>query len=345
MLAAACLAAVFAAAVPGGPVRHPGPLEKVLAAAAEKERPVLLEFVKASEKECGWMDRNVLGDAELAALLDGGFVVHRVTEGKGEAADLVHRFQVRDWPTFLFVDAEGEELERIAGAAGRTFFTEAVREISEGTHVAGLRRRMEKKPDDPKIRARLGRRLFLLGDPGADLHLRKALELDPGKGKEGVAEAAFLLEVKEALGASAGPLRKFLESHGESPRATEVHGSLVGVLSKREEWEPQIPSLEFLLDRAEDADARNNLSWALAKSGKDPARGLALVDEALKERPESPAFLDTRAECLSRLGRHDEALEVMGKAIALLGPSPARDVKNLYEKHRKEIEERKAAPK
>jgi hypothetical protein len=66
-----------------------------------------------------------------------------------------------------------------------------------------------------------------------------------------------------------------------------------------------------------------------------------LVDEALKEQPGNAPWIDTRAECLSRLGRHDEAVEVEKKAISLLSASTGRDERNKYEEHLKEIEKRR----
>jgi tetratricopeptide (TPR) repeat protein len=168
------------------------------------------------------------------------------------------------------------------------------------------------------------------------------VELDPRKEKESTKEAAFLLEVQLSIPAGTVPsLRAFVEKYPDCGRAMEVHRALARALEDRKDHEGEIPSCEVLHLRAPDAETRNGLAWVLAKAGKDAARALALVDEALKEKPESAAFMDTRAECLSRLGRHDEAVALQKKAMEVLGGSAPKDVRTLYEEHLKELEKRR----
>jgi thioredoxin-related protein len=344
MLLAVPFLAACAAVGGDGPAvhRHPGPLEKVLQEAGEKDRPVLLEFHRESEKACLWMDRTVWSGADVVAQLDGSLLVYRVEDGKGECAALADRFTVSAWPTMVFLDSEGNELERQNGLVGKAFLLSVVEEVAGGNHVRAMQRRLDRRPDDAALHAKLGVRQFLHGDPGAAVHLERALELDPKKEKEATKEAAFIEEVREAMtGGSAGPLKAFLEKYPDCGAALEVHRALARTLTARDDFPGQVPSLEFILDRAPDDEARNNLAWGLAKSGKDLERALSLVEEALKGSPGSNPFLDTKAECLSRLGRHDEALELERKVIGLLSPSTPRDRRAEYEKHLKEIEKRR----
>jgi hypothetical protein len=51
--------------------------------------------------------------------------------------------------------------------------------------------------------------------------------------------------------------------------------------------------------------------------------------------------MDTKAECLSRLGRHEEAVELQKKAIGKLSGSTPRAMREEYDKHLKEIEKRR----
>jgi hypothetical protein len=331
----------------GAPLkRHEGPLEKVLAEAAEKERTVLVDFHKSAEASCGWMDREVWGDPAVAALVEGGLVLYRVEAGKGEGEALVEKFSIRKWPTLVFLDGEGNELERWEGVAGRPFLLEAAQEVVDGTHVRGLRRRVEKKGEDVALRTRLGRRLLLLSDGGGRVHLEKAVELDPKREKEATKEAASLLELLEARRAGTpGPLQAFLAKNPDCVAAAEVHRDLIRALTRKEDTLSQIPSWEFLLARVPDAEVRNGLAWSLSRNAKEPERALALVDEAIKEIPDSAAFVDTRAECLSRLGRHDEAVETEKKALSMLSPTTPKDERKQYDDHLAELEKRRAEAK
>ena len=54
-------------------------------------------------------------------------------------------------------------------------------------------------------------------------------------------------------------------------------------------------------------DAYNDLAWLYAEEEKNLNEALELVDKALKVAPQQPAYLDTKAEILEKLGRFDEA--------------------------------------
>jgi len=317
-------------------------LEKVLKEATEKERPVLVRFHKETEAPSRWMETKIWADAGVKEFLGANVSSLLVASGKGEADALVEKYRIRAWPTMLFLDAEGEETERVEGAAGKSWVLALLQDAADGVNLRSLRARAEKKPDDASLRGKLGVRLFLRGDPGATIHLEKAVKLDPKKEKDTTKEAAFLLEVREArTGGSAGPLKAYLEKYGDTAEAWEIHMSLIAVLSQRKDEAGQIPSWEYLMERDPKAERRNGLAWALSRSNRENERALGLVEEALKEEPENPAYMDTKAECLSRLGRHDEAVELEKKAIGKLSGSTPRDQREEYDKHLKEIEQRR----
>ena len=331
------LAAVLALAATADPT-----LEEVLKEAAAKERPVIVRFHKDSEAQSRWMESKVWGDTDVKAFIEGNVVCLPVFFGKGEADKIVEKYRIRAWPTLLFLDAEGEETERMEGCGGKGYVIPLLQDAVDGQSIRSLRARAEKKPEDGVLRARLGIRLFHRGDSGATLHLEKAVQVDPKKEKETTKEAAFLLEVREArTGGSVGPLKAYIEKHPDTAEAWEVHMALISALAKRDDDAGQAPSWEYLLEREPNAERRNGLAWALSRGNKDNERALGLVEEALKEEPDNPAYLDTKAECLSRLGRHDEAVELEKKAIGKLPGSTPRAMREEYDKHLKEIETRR----
>ncbi|MCK5012618.1 MAG: CPBP family intramembrane metalloprotease [Candidatus Omnitrophica bacterium] len=54
-------------------------------------------------------------------------------------------------------------------------------------------------------------------------------------------------------------------------------------------------------------DAYNDLAWLYAGEEKNLDAALALIEKALSYAPDYPAYLDTKAEVLEKLGRYDEA--------------------------------------
>lgn len=76
--------------------------------------------------------------------------------------------------------------------------------------------------------------------------------------------------------------------------------------------------LDGVLARDEtDAGTLNALAWSLAVNDTDLERALEAARRAALLRPDSFEILDTLAEALFRLGRYDEAVETIRKAIAL----------------------------
>ena len=64
---------------------------------------------------------------------------------------------------------------------------------------------------------------------------------------------------------------------------------------------------ESLVRQPDLVDAYNDLAWLYAEEGKNLDTALELVDKALYFAPDQPAYLDTKAEVLEKLGRLDEA--------------------------------------
>lgn len=58
------------------------------------------------------------------------------------------------------------------------------------------------------------------------------------------------------------------------------------------------------------SEAYNELSWLYATEGKELDTALRLIEAALKMEPNNPAYLDTKAEVLYKLGRYDEAIAI-----------------------------------
>jgi tetratricopeptide (TPR) repeat protein len=83
-------------------------------------------------------------------------------------------------------------------------------------------------------------------------------------------------------------------------------------LPEAERW------LEEILDEfPEDVSAQNDLGYLWVDQGKHLLRGLGMIEKAVAAEPTNAAYLDSHGWALHRLGRHDEALRAMEKAVAL----------------------------
>ena len=56
--------------------------------------------------------------------------------------------------------------------------------------------------------------------------------------------------------------------------------------------------------------AYNELAWMYAEEERNLDEALQLIEEALRQAPDRPAFLDTKAAVLHKLQRHQEAIAI-----------------------------------
>src|SRR4051812_29883525 len=76
---------------------------------AKKENKLI--FLDAYASWCGpckWMDRNVFPAEEVGRLYNANFINLRIDMEKGVGIDLAKKYGVRAFPTYLFINDDGE---------------------------------------------------------------------------------------------------------------------------------------------------------------------------------------------------------------------------------------------
>jgi tetratricopeptide (TPR) repeat protein len=172
---------------------------------------------------------------------------------------------------------------------------------------------------------------FLLAQLEADVGRRKeALALlDPLCDGETPPPAALslrgmlLLDAGDYAGARAA-LKKGTDAY---PDAADLHyllaQSWLADPSNAKDGEPQEPAREIavkelrivLANFRTHAPAMNNLAFLLSRDEKTRAEALQFAETAVQEHAQHAPYLDTLATVLTRLGRRDQALAVLQKAL------------------------------
>jgi thiol:disulfide interchange protein len=101
--------------------------ETALARASSDRKPVMLDFYTTW---CGWckrLDQTTLADGQVQKALAG--VVPLRLDAEREGRELAQRFGVRSFPTIIFLDASGQEIERIPGFVGPDAFLQRLDEV------------------------------------------------------------------------------------------------------------------------------------------------------------------------------------------------------------------------
>jgi hypothetical protein len=177
-------------------VTLPAALERAKAA----DGLVLVDLVTPTCRWCKVLERETFPDPRVGAAL-GPTTCLRVEAGAPEGTDLVRRFAVRGYPTILFLDGAGREVDRVVGFLGPERFAAEVARIRRGDGtLRSLRLAHEADPAAAGPAVAYARRLVKIGETGAARALLTAVaDAPPGDAAAGggAAKPAALLGLAE----------------------------------------------------------------------------------------------------------------------------------------------------
>lgn len=107
--------------------------------------------------------------------------------------------------------------------------------------------------------------------------------------------------------------RKLLDDGFDSAR---THAALGFVLHAQDDLPGATKELQRALELDPDnGNALNSLGFILADTGRDARKAVEYCRRALRRQPDNPAYLDSLGWAYYRLGRTDEAREVLRSAL------------------------------
>lgn len=174
--------------------------------------------------------------------------------------------------------------------------------------------------------------------------LKAQILADAGKEKEALAsvrnlqqrharnETLLLLEVRllarlKAMDEALARARQAVEIVPESSELAFTLGSLLDSLGKRDEAMKVMQGI--VASHPEHYQALNYVGYSLAVQGKDLEHALELLQRADRLAPDQFFIVDSLAWALFRLGRTEEALQNIRRAVALV-PSPEVEILEHY---------------
>lgn len=118
----------------------------------EAGRANKLIFVDAYAEWCGpckWMAANVFTDPEVGAYMNEHFINAKIDMEKGEGPGLQKEYNVRAYPTYLFINSKGELIHRFCGSMPNEQFLSTVRNaLIEDSTYAYISQKFENSSKD-----------------------------------------------------------------------------------------------------------------------------------------------------------------------------------------------------
>jgi thiol-disulfide isomerase/thioredoxin len=139
------------------------PFAEVLRRAKAEGKPVMLDVVAEWCGPCKIMDKTTFSDPAVVAWAKA-VVPARVDAEKGEGQNVAARYQSYSFPTIVFIDGDGNEIDRLVGAFSSADFTRGGEAILSGRTplLEGLAKLKTKWDREEGLR--LGRALALRRD-------------------------------------------------------------------------------------------------------------------------------------------------------------------------------------
>ena len=109
----------------------------------------------------------------------------------------------------------------------------------------------------------------------------------------------------------------------QDPSNAELHFNLGTAFDKLDRFDEVVREMEQALElNPEHADALNYLGYSYADRGINVEKAVALTQRAVAIKPHNGYYVDSLAWALFKVGRTDEALEMMQRAVALVEDDP-----------------------
>ena len=127
-------------------------LDEILSIAKKEGKPAFVVFTTTTSEYCKKMDNKEFPKKEAGDYFNKNYVNWKVDIEKGDGKELMKRYDVYAYPTFLILDSEGNLIGRGMGAADITDFIKKVEKVqSEDKGVAWYWREFKSGNRDPKF--------------------------------------------------------------------------------------------------------------------------------------------------------------------------------------------------
>lgn len=333
MSAALLLAAVVTAGpVAPGPVApsHGGlwtdlPAEQAMAVARRDGRPVMVDVYATWCGPCQKLDKDVFPDAEVQAEAKGYLAIKLDGETPfGER--LQERYHVVGYPTVLFLDSSGSEIDRVFGYLPAKEFAQSMRDYRSGRNtVAALKAELAKKPADLQLAFEVGRRLAIRGERAEAERLLDRVRKSDADNAKGLASQAMLtlgkylhLRGGKRYAEALEILTSLRTTYPKSKDARRALYPLARALHGLGRDADALAALQATVDAdPKDVGAYNTFAWFCFKQDVDRPRGIAVAKAGLAVDPKAAGLWDTLAELYHATGQRELAVQAIGKAIAL----------------------------
>jgi len=301
------------------------PVAEAMAAAKRQGRPLMIDVYATWCGPCQKLDKDVFPDPAVQAEA-AHYVAVKVDGETPEGERLKARYHVVGYPTVLFLDPSGAEIDRVFGYKPAAEFAAAMADYRAGRNtVEVLQRALKRNPTDLDLALKVGRRLAIRGDRAEAERLLGRVRAADADNARGLAAQALLVLGKylhlrggKRHDRALALLSELRSAYPKSPEARRALYPLARAFHGLGRDAEALAALQAGIDAdPTDIGAYNTFAWFCFKQNVDRPQGIAVAKRGLAVDPKAAGLWDTLAELHHATGDRAAALAAIDRAIAL----------------------------
>ena len=130
--------------------------KEILAKAKKEKKLIFLDAMASWCGPCKMMDKNVFSLKTVGDYYNSTFINAKIDMEKGEGLEIAKNYLVRSYPTYLFIDGDGQLITRNLGYMPENSFLEIGQEAQANIGIGEtIKARFEKGEKDPEFLAKI----------------------------------------------------------------------------------------------------------------------------------------------------------------------------------------------
>jgi len=267
------------------------------------------------------LDASTFKDSDLITLAKDNFINLKIDAESDYGKPIFEQFQGTGYPLLIFLDSNGNELDRFYGYLpayefiikmnnvldGKGTFTYYLDEYNKNNHSAEILSALADKYNDK-------------GDVDNALMLYMELLKSSNISKNDFSKAKYNIASLSIKQNNINPMLEYLDNYQQSTNFENGVYDLINYYKSKQMEDDEINTyIKYLYTLRSSYSFLNSYAWRMAELNKNLDDALIKVDEALtlidNSTPQYPNILDTKAEILWKSGDVDKAIKIIQEAI------------------------------
>jgi len=240
--------------------------------------------------------------------------------------DIIQHYKISGFPSVVFVDKDGTEIDRIIGYLPPEEFLKELQRIQRGENtIADYIKRTTENPEDFNLWKILASKYEERGD------LQSAVEVWESVEEANIGDPLTvqykLIELYAHINKDETGLEEFVVNNLDSEFTPYAFRNIVNIQRRNKNTEAEVKTwINFVhymkLKQIPTASFYNSFAWRMSEINMNLdlalekiRTGIAMVAE--DDSSSLSGYMDTEAEILWKMGNIEEAVEVIDKCIAL----------------------------